>query len=221
MATDKQRVRFFRLWASARAEVCEGFGLCCRVSTDEREARHRWIRRHTGDRTDNINAVRPGAEFSRLMLQTALAAGDYREAAYWELDAAKRWTFFMRNLVRQLGEITRTPHPWGYVQSIFAHLRLPADWQDIPEAELDHVWQMLDTHRRRLLKQEHGWKGLRRSDRDPLGFFPEAQYFYGACGEPDRLGIKWPEAAPQAPQPARHEPAVAAPAPQAREAVCV
>jgi hypothetical protein len=188
MATQKQRGHFFRLWAAARAEVCEGFGLSSRVKDEERDGRHRWIRQHTAGRTEDINAVRPGNEFSRLMLQTALAAGDYREAAYWELDVAKRWRWFMENLVRQLGEIARKPAAWEYVQGIFAHLRLPASWQDIPEGDLENVWKMLDTHRRRLLTRDHGWQGLRKSDRDPLGFFAEASYVHNADGE---LGILW------------------------------
>ena len=189
MASDKQRIRFFRLWSGAKAEVCERYGLCALVKDGEREARHKWVMECTG-RTENIGAVRPGNEFSRLMLRTALAAGDYREAAFWELDVAKRWRWFMGNLVRQLGEIARTGLPWEYVQGIFAHMRLPRSWQDIPEGELEKVWQMLDTHRRRLLKRDHGWKGLRREGANPLGFFPEAEYCYRGDG---RLGIRWPE----------------------------
>ena len=189
MASDKQRNQFFRLWAVARAEICERYDLCALVKDQEREARHKWVMECT-KRTEDINAVRPGNEYSRLMLQTAIAAGDYREAAFWELDVAKRWRWFMENLVRQLGEIARKPAAWEYVQGIFAHLRLPRSWQDIPEGELEKIWQMLDTHRRRLLKRDHGWEGLRKSDTDPLGFFPEAEYVYGADG---KLGLRWPE----------------------------
>ncbi len=188
MATPKQRNQFFRLWGKARAEICERYDLCAVIHDQERDARHRWIRQHTGGRTENINAVKPGNEYSRLMLQTALAAGDYEAAGYWELDISKRWKWMMEHLVRQLGEIARQPLPWAYVQGIFAHMRFPSNWQDIPEGELEKVWQMLDTHRRRLLKRDHGWQGLRQSDRDPLGFFPEAQYVYSAAGE---LGIRW------------------------------
>lgn len=190
MATIKQRAQFFRLWAKARADVCEQYGLVCRISSEERQARHRWIREKTGS-TENINAVRPGNEFSRLMLETAMAACDFREAAYWEMDVAKRWRWFMRHLVRQIGEITRRPAAWEYVQGIFGHLGLPASWEDIPTQELEKVWQMLDTHRRRLLKRDHGWQGLRASDRDPLGFLANAQYVYGADG---KLGFGWLDA---------------------------
>lgn len=190
MASAKQRNQFFRVWATAKKEICERYDLCSFVKDNEREARHRWVKECTG-RTENINAVRPGNEFSRLMLATAVAADDYREAAYWELDVAKRWRWFMENLVRQLGEIARKPAAWEYVQGIFAHMRLPSTWQDIPEGDLEKVWQMLDTHRRRLLTRDHGWMGLRKSDRDPLAFFPEAEYLYI---EGDRLGIRWPAA---------------------------
>jgi hypothetical protein len=174
MATSKQRNQFFALWGKAKAEVCERYDLCALVKDQEREARHRWVLECT-KRTEDINAVRPGNEFSRLMLQTAMAAGDYREAAYWEMDVSKRWKFFMEQLLRQLGEITRQARAWEYVQGIFAHMRLPTRWQDIPEGELEKVWQMLDSHRRRLLKRDHGWEGLRKSDLDPLGFFPQAE----------------------------------------------
>jgi len=49
-------------------------------AADEESARHAWIRRHTGY-TDSINAVRPGADFGRLMLETALVADDYEAVA--------------------------------------------------------------------------------------------------------------------------------------------
>jgi hypothetical protein len=201
---------FFRLWGVARDEVCGRYNLSALIRTDEREARHRWLRECTDGRTDNINAVRPGAEFGRVMLATAIEAGDFEEAARWELDTAKRWRWFMENLVRQIGEITGEPRPWAYVQGIFAHLGRLSEWQDIPEGDLQAVWQILDTHRRRILKRDHFWMGLRKSDADPLAFFPEAEYFFRADG---RLGIRFPPPTAAAPASSRR---AAAPA---REAV--
>ena len=95
---------------------------------------------------------------------------------------AKHWRWFMESLIRQLGEITRQPVPWEYVQGIFAHLRLPATWLDIPEADLENVWKMLDTHRRRILRRDHGWLGLRDGGKFPLTFDPAATYAYDTAG---------------------------------------
>lgn len=183
MATVPQRTAFFRLWNAARAEVLADYGLIPAGAAQERDARHRWISEQTRGRTGSINAVRPGAEFARLMTATAQAAGDFAAAAYWSMDAAKRWRHMLGHLVRQLGEISLIPSGWEYVQGIFAHMSLPASWEDVPERDLESVFQMLDTHRRRLLKRDHGWQGLRKSDTDPLGFFERASYVYRPTGE--------------------------------------
>jgi len=202
MATDKQRSQFFKLWARAKPDVCAAFG--ADGAAGEREARHGWIRECTDGRTEDINAVRPGAEYSRLMLRTAEAAGDYREAAYWVMDAAKRWRWLSGQMLRQLGEITQTETPWEYAQGVLAHMRLPRTWEDVPERDLEALFQALDTHRRRILKRDHGWEGLRKSDTDPLSFYPEASYFRRADG---RLGIRFP-AVVRAARPARSEPRI-------------
>ena len=75
LLTKNQRIAFFKLWKGARREVMAQTG-----AADEESARHAWIRRHTGY-TDSINAVRPGADFGRLMLETALVADDYEAVA--------------------------------------------------------------------------------------------------------------------------------------------
>ena len=125
MASDKQRNQFFRVWAHACAEICERYDLCALVKDQEREARHKWVMECT-KRTENINAVRPGNEFSRLMLQTAVAAGDYREAAFWERTITK-------------GE--RTPEDFGRARELIvgsgaigATLDLAGDYADRAKA---------------------------------------------------------------------------------------
>lgn len=182
MATNVQRVQFFRLWGRAKASICEGYGLNPYIKEEERAARHKWIASNGGPRSGSINAVRAGKAYARLMLRTAVAAEDFTAAAYWEQDLARRWAWFMGALVRQLGEIAREPKPWAYVQGIFAHLHLPPRWEDIPEAELEHIWMMLDTHRRRLLKRDHGWVGTREGGGETLAFVAEAEYAYTRDG---------------------------------------
>lgn len=178
MATDKQRVAFFKLWGRARADVCDGYGIDRGDRGRERDARHRWIRECTNGRTDNINAVRPGAEFAALMLKTAEAAGDYAEAAYWTVDAAKRRRWGIEQLLRQIGEITREPRPWAYARGVLSRMRLPEDWMDVPERDLAAVFQALDTHRRRILKRDHGWRGRRDGSSPTLAFVPGARYVW-------------------------------------------
>ena len=181
MATPKQRTAFFVLWAQASRAVCRRYDLRADRHDEEREARHLYLRHVTG--CESINDVKPGLQFSRLMLTLAVDAENHTEAAYWEEAIAKHWRWFMESLVRQLGEIARQPVPWEYVQGIFAHLKLPKSWQDIPEAELEKVWQMLDTHRRRVLRRDHGWLGLRDGGKFPLTFDPGASYSYGGDGK--------------------------------------
>jgi hypothetical protein len=141
MATKNQRIAFFNLWSGAKREVRILVG-----AADDESARHAWIHRHTGY-TDSINAVKPGADFGRLMLETALIADDYEAVSKWSVDEANRWSYLIGEQLRQLGGITGEAKPWAYACGIFAHLRLPASWEDIPEDRLAEVFKMLDTHR--------------------------------------------------------------------------
>jgi hypothetical protein len=45
---------------------------------------------------------------------------------------------------------------------------------DIPDGLLFATFEMMDTHRRRLLKRDHGWTGERNGQ--PLGFNPDRTY---------------------------------------------
>ena len=147
MATKNQRIAFFKLWKGARREVMAQTG-----AEDEESARHAWIRRHTGY-TDSINAVRPGADFGRLMLETALVADDYEAVAKWSMDTANRWRHLIGEQLLMLTEITGEAKSWEYVRGILKSQNLPESWEDIPEDRLREVFMMLDTHRRRLLKK--------------------------------------------------------------------
>ena len=111
-----------------------------------------WIRRHIGY-TDSINAVKPGADFGRLMLEAAIIADDYAAVAKWSMDVANRWRHLIGEQLRRIGEITGEGKPWAYACGIFKHLGLPASWEDIPEDRLADVFKMLDTHRRRLIRK--------------------------------------------------------------------
>ena len=71
-------------------------------AADDESARHAWICRHTGY-TDSINAVKPGADFGRLMLETAIIADDYAAVAKWSMDGANRWRHLIGEQLRRIG----------------------------------------------------------------------------------------------------------------------
>lgn len=189
MASKKQRILFFKLWARARRDICAGYGLDMSDSKEERAARHRWISECTGA-TCNINAVGGGSDFAKLMMRTAEAAGDFQEASYWCTDEARRSHHMMTHLIRQIGEITGEDHPWEYIQGIFKRMKLPDNWMDIPERDLVAVSQALDTYRRRILRRDHGWRGLRIDSR-PLAFDTSITYVRLDDGT---LGCYWGKA---------------------------
>jgi len=167
-----QQGMFWALWSKAEAEV-----LPATATRFEREAlRRATIKEACG--VTSLKEVNPSRDFDRVMLAAATMACDYEAAAHFCNSGERRACYLIRECARQIGEIAGSPRGWEYCVKVFEQSRLPASWMDIPESLLFSTFQMLDSHRRRMLKRDHGWKGARKGQ--PLGFLPERSY--ARCG---------------------------------------
>ena len=164
----KQLHKFWVLYAACERENLPA----CSSRVDRDTFRHTLILRATG--YISLRDVGPGSDFDKLMFETATAANNFTEAAYWATGNERRFVKMTAECARQIGEITGVPKPWGYIQGIFKQSNLPDSWEDIPINRLAAVFKMVDTYRRRLLSRDFGWSGA-EAER-PLAFNPDRRY---------------------------------------------
>ena len=168
MLSSKQQAMFWALWARAEREE-----LPIGATPKERDTARRGVMFRACGKI-SLKDVNPTGDFDRLMFTVASLAGDYEGMGYWGNAAERRTAHLIRECARQIGEIVGEPKGWEYCQKVFVQAGLPASWMDIPEGLLFATFEMMDTHRRRLLKRDHGWRGERAGE--PLGFMPDRIY---------------------------------------------
>lgn len=174
MLSHKQQAMFWSLWSRAESEE-----LSVTAPRQERDTFRRGVMFRACGKI-SLKDVTPTGDFDRLMYAIASLAGDYQEMAYWTIAGERRTAHMIRECARQIGEINGTSNGWSYCQSVFAQARLPSSWLDIPDNLLSATFEMLDTHRRRLLKRDHQWRGQRFGQ--PLGFNPDRIFsLRGTC----------------------------------------
>lgn len=166
--SDKQQAMFWALWAKAEREE-----LSVKATRQERDTARRGVMFRACGRI-SLKDVNPTGDFDRLMYTVASLAGDYQAMAYWVNAGERRTAHMIGECARQIGEIANVPKGWEYCRSLFVQAGLPPAWMDIPDGLLFATFEMLDTHRRRLLKRDHGWKGKLLCQ--PLGFNPNRIY---------------------------------------------
>jgi len=165
LITTAQAAAFWRLYAQAESEA-----LPPSATRQEREAfRHGLIIKATGQ--PSLKKVSRTSGFDKLMLETALLAGDYEAAGKYVNGSERRYVHLIGECARQIGEIADVPHGWDYIRGVLKQAGLPPSWMDIPETLLASTFKMLDTHRRRMLKRDYYW------DTD-LGFHPDRSYVH-------------------------------------------
>ena len=168
MLSSKQQSMCWALWAKAEREE-----LPVTATRKKRDTARRGVIFRACGRI-SLKDVNTTGDFDRLMFAVASLAGDYQAMSYWNIASERRTAFMIGECARQIGEIAGSPKGWDYCQAVFAQARLPTSWMDIPDALLFDTFEMFDTHRRRLLKRDHGWTGSR--DGTPLGFNPSRIY---------------------------------------------
>jgi hypothetical protein len=119
-------VRDFETWLDAELAQC---GILHRAATGRKES------------------------FDHVMAHLAIIAGD----AYWIDKTSRasedRMRWQIHRILREISEVSGTTVGWEYVRGIYTQADLlPADMADAPVGTLWKVFQMLDTHLRRLRK---------------------------------------------------------------------
>jgi len=166
--SSKQQAMFWTIWAKAEREE-----LPVTATRQERDTLRRSVMFRACAKI-SLKDVSPTGDFDKLMYAVATLAGDYEAMAYWGNASERRTAHMIGECARQIGEIAGEPRGWEYCKAVFEQARLPASWLDIPDHLLVATFQMLDTHRRRTLKRDHGWRGEKAGQ--PLGFNPDRIY---------------------------------------------
>lgn len=153
--TKPQAAAFWRLFSAA-----------CRrnaVLPAQRDAyRHRLLRETLG--VSHMSQIDRTEGFDRIMARLALEAGDDAAAAHYAVGSDRRRAALVADCATQVLQLAMADAPGAdplpYIAGILAQAnlapprRIGADyWLDLPPRSLAALFQMLDTHRRRLLSR--------------------------------------------------------------------
>lgn len=181
LITKRQRCAFFRACSAA----CQNLGL---NTQDEREAyRKRVMKEETGK--DHLALLNRTTDFDRCMAHFSKDAGDWETASKFASGDAYRMAVMIRICSQQIMQLKGLPDgsdaAKDYLRGILEQSRIvfgtyasdSSFWMDISQDSLLTVFQILDTHRRRLLAGYPSLDGLK-------GFDPQIVY------EPHSGGIR-------------------------------
>lgn len=165
--------KFWRLFQEALKE--------CLPPGADKAARDGFRRKIIFDSTghDSLTKVRPGKDYELLMAATAALTDNWQERLYWDTALERKFVHLIGICVVQIGQIAQEPHSWNYVRGTLHQAHWPENWQDLSADMLSTVFQMLDTHRCRLLDRA-GWMGAKHGQ--PLGFNELRSYIYTPSG---------------------------------------
>lgn len=158
--TQKQKAVFWRAFAAAKLVV---------QPKDADAWRHRILMEETG-KMSLLEIDRRG-EFEAVMRRLWGEAGNWEEAVRYTVGDERRAAFMIKVAAAQVVQLTDGDESaaMDYVAGILRQSRLVSNavaergdfWLDVPLANSLKVFQMLDTHRRRLIRATgHGGKAL-------------------------------------------------------------
>ena len=174
--TPRQRAALFR----AHHAACVNLGLS--AAAEREEYRKRVMREETGK--EHLADLGRTADFDKVMKRFAADAGDYETACRFAVGDEARKVALVRICCAQVLQLngcrTGSENAVDYLAGIVEQARIPCGrslldssfWMGVSPDSLLVLFQILDTHRRRLLR------GLLdgRTVRSFLGFDPSAQY---------------------------------------------
>ena len=174
--TQRQRLAFFRALHAA----CVNLGIS--TVEDREEYRKRVMREEAG--REHLADIGRTTEFDRVMKRLAADAGDYETACRFAVGDDARKTALIRICCVQVLQLKGCPagsqEAQDYLAGIVEQARIPCGrdltdssfWMDASPDSLTALFQILDTHRRRLLR------GLLdgRTVRTFLGFDASVRY---------------------------------------------
>lgn len=150
--TKSQQSLFWRTFAAA----CRTLHIT--TEDDKTAYRKRVITETTSQ--GSLKDVNRTTDFEALIVRLALDSGDYEMAIRWDSGQERRWAYMVEICAIQLTQlIDDQPTPLAYVIGILNQAgyqgRFNGDvwWLDLTADRLQSLFQMLDTHRRRLLRR--------------------------------------------------------------------
>lgn len=183
--TARQRAAF---WEAHRA-ACVNLELSTR---EEREAYRKLVMREECGRL-HLSELNRTDDFDRVMARFAKDAGDWQEASRFAVADEARQAALIRICLAQVMQLKGCPAGSvagaEYLAGIVEQARIPCGrdvrdssfWLDVAPGSLLVLFQILDTHRRRMLRQ--------LASDAPLGFDAGAVYALKESG--DGVVIKW------------------------------
>lgn len=136
------------------------------------EYRHRVMLEEAG--CDSVKRLSRKGGFDACIRRFAADAGDYLEAIDIGLMQTRRRAYVVKVMAIQIMQLKGGSEyeARNYLEAIIAQARVPCGvfvsddsfWMDVPEASLQHVLQILDTYRRRLLKSAFPCSPVRFDD---------------------------------------------------------
>ena len=155
--TDRQQAMFWAVFNKA----CAAQGIF--GSADKSEYRHKLLEEETG--MPSILAINRTTDFDRVMFRLACDAGDFEQAANFSVCDARRMGYLIKVCCLQLMQLKGGDEADArrYLGGLLDQARVPngtrlsdnSYWMDCTLDQSHKVFQMLDTHRRRLLR-DHG-----------------------------------------------------------------
>lgn len=185
--TNRQRTLFFNLFARA----CEAQGI---YGSQARETfRHELIARTLPLSGGSLRNVGKGRDFDKLMAELSRLAQSAEASAHFATAEGRRWAYFIEAAARQVCELSAvrasmaeepSQPPIAYIKGILVqakwHFALASRggewWLDLTQVHEEKLFQMLDTHRRRLLRAIPLEKSEADGTRLRAGFDPDAAY---------------------------------------------
>ena len=160
--TDKQKRAFWGQFAAA----CSNLG----ITSEEKESyRHAVLEEAAGVR--HLSEVNSTTGFEAVMLRLAADAGDWSRASSFAIGNTRRIAAMVEDCARQVFELTGNTNgdAASYAQGILQRAGLKRDgasackawYLDYAEATPVKIFQMIDSHRRRLI-----WRRRRETGND-------------------------------------------------------
>jgi len=154
LLSKKQLSLFWRLFAKAWQAHCNVLATHGAIPESKDDFRHALILKATLGKYASIKEVANPC-FESLMLDMAAITGDEREIGYWTACVERRYRFLIEQALTMMQEMDcSVEYDWEYVRHIYRHSKiLPLTLDEVPADHLRAVFQMVDTHRRRLKRR--------------------------------------------------------------------
>lgn len=176
--TSKQRFAFFRAMSAA----CQNLGL---NTQEERDAYRKQVMREECKK-EHLALLNRTADYDRCMTRFAQDAGDWQTASKFSSGDAYRLAVMIRICCQQVMQLKGYPDgsdaATNYLRGILERSQIACGtyvndssfWMDISKDSILTVFQILDTHRRRLLAGYQSMRGM-------MGF--DSQIVYAVHGD--------------------------------------